>query len=767
MHVKSYTSDRIARFRTETRARKTCAHLHQSLSHSSGKHRLRPVIRISPNELYSSDMAALSRLRLFQRHLPALLSSNQETSFVRLCTSCYTRSGESWSESLIPDTQYGPPNSQGRNTRASQRSHSVSSTAIFDDVVTRNRYTRELRRPKKSMKISLQQFNDENRYMHNHVRSKLVDLSHLGAMIDTLAIKSPIDELSRFNELDYPSVQAFSVARSDHFRNLKSFIRQMDYRELAILMTYIKDSEKPEVRVVKKMIDVQLQSRLKNTKRKFSASEVDLFLYLADVFFQSHAITTFVTELVHRFASNDMSLNDKQLLYMLFLVVLERDHQGLLTRYEDRISKLLDEPTLEDISLVCMSYFKTMSIIENPTIQNKILDGTLKLLPSIDFSQPGYCAIIKSIRYSRDQSMREGVMKIIAKVTRHPSCIRALDSIFNLTQTAKLMETYRIYDHEMLDRLEKSVFRKVDEFRIKDIQFVLTTLSNSRWKDLVLDDSLRQNFDTLCQTIVTEGRPDARYQHTHLFPIIRSFIMFGYYNDDLINYVNRLLEDEEMVVIMRESVLDFEKTLLLTHAATRIESDGVRLEGSPALLLETSKSIRRAGSTGSVRKDSSIGHLSFLLNPSVSDKKFEFTAKMRSIAKSLASMEGLDTPRFHHSFQFTMAYQNYADLVISVNQPAPGSFDPTSLMPRRIAPNEKHCLVFAVQHSDFMDGCDRLSGFKEFIMRLLIRLGYHVVVVNLDKPELVQLSRQIMTILQDQDIKLPSDAPADSKRASS
>lgn len=638
----------------------------------------------------------------------------------------------------------------------------VSSMRRFSSTIAKTLFSADIAKPeqhvqkrnRRNMKIALQQFNDENKYIHRHVRIYLNDYSISVASLSTLEINPLLNELRQFTEKDHQDELTYKHERSELFKRLKSSLRKMSLKQMAILMTSIKTTVASEFRVLKKMVDVDVGFRLRiyaheKNNRKLSPTEIDSLLYLADVYFDCNTLTTFVPHLVILLSNkNSISLSDNQLMYVLFLIILERDHFGLLSRYERRIMGFLDRPSFEDLSTICMSYFKTQSQIKNEALR-KIIDRMLDLLPSIDFTQPGYCAVIKSIRYSRDQSVREDVLKLVRKVLQDPYRDRIFNSLYNLTQTVKLMETNRIYDQRTLDRIGESVFKETDELRIKDIQNCLTTLANFKWRDLKLDDMLKQELDSLCQFIVEESRLDVKFQYAHLLPIMRSFMIFGYYNDQLIEYTNRILNDDDKMNQMRSKFIELEKTMLLLYTATRLESSGSKLQPDKSILSELSASINRVGSRGSIKRDSSIGYLSHILQPKIDKEIYLYTNKMRSIAESLLTKEGLNSPEIHHNFQFTMAHQNYADLVISKDRPAPGSYDPVTFMPRPIAPGEKHCLIYAVQNFDFMDACDRLSGYKELIMRLLKRLGYNVIILNLDEPDIVQLSNQIRSALQE------------------
>lgn len=591
---------------------------------------------------------------------------------------------------------------------------------------------------------SKQEYN-ENNYIYRHIHKRLDHFAKLGQELHSLPVEPSIKMLQDLvkQKRSLPNDE-FYASLKNLLAEIKNHVKYMNQQELAILLTAIKDYDQTEFRLVKRIIDIELRWLLKKHVGTY-LMDIDLWFYLADTFYECLVKSVFVNVLVNFLATEkEINLSNAQFLHLLFLVILQRDSRGIISNYENRISQILDQASFEDVATVSMAYFKTRAYIRNSDIKRKIIERTIENLPSIDASQPGYCSIIKSLRYSRDVESRDDILRLSSALLEDKNRHIIETSPYNAVHTVKLLESRRIYNPKLLDYLSTTMFNRLADFRIKDIQYALTSLSNFAYKNLTIDTNLKENFDVLCQDIVKETRSDSDHNYFHIFPLLRAFCIFGYYNDELIDYVNNLLKDHDKLDQMKY-VLEFERSALLVYIATRIE--GHRRLEHPDLFRILSAGIGREGNLGSVRQDSSIKHLDFILRSTSMSKNLSISKAFCQFAKELSSTKELQDESYNFNFQYTLPHQNFADLIVSRGFKEPGHFDSVTLAPRKVPEDQNHCLIIATRNTDYVDGYKRLSGYRQFVTRLLTKIGYTVMHVNLDEPDLETTARKIRSRL--------------------
>lgn len=583
----------------------------------------------------------------------------------------------------------------------------------------------------------------ENDYIYKHVHKRLDYLANIGELINTLPINSIITDLKETLENEGLDYQTKTAQIDEDLSKIRNRIKSMNQQELAILLSAIKSYEHKEFHKVKRMIDIELRWLLKkhvNTR----LMDLDLWFYLADVFYEISMRSTFVHVLVNYLANErDVQITNRQFCHLLFLVILQRQQSGILAKYEERTLQMLDKSSFEDIALICMAYFKTKTKMENPEMLRRIIDRTIDHLPEIKPEESGFCSIIKCLRYSRNLEVRPNVKRLILSSELDNRVIT--ENGYNAVHATKLMETYRLYDSKMLDNLANSVLSNLNEFRVKDIQYSLTSLSNFAYRDLNLDKAFRSKLDLLCDQIAAEKRVDSDFQDFHLMPLLRAFSIFKYYNDDLISYTNRALKKPEKVLKIKQS-LEYERSALLAYVATRLEGGEVALSSDGSFFQDLSASVNRFGNMGSVRQDSSIKHLDFILRGRMI-KNYINSSLFRALSQKLASHGEFRDSEYKFNFQYTLPHQNFGDLVISKGCSYPGQFDSHTLMPKRVPADETHCLLLVTRKEDYLDGYKRLCGYKQLINRLLTNLGYVVIHANLDDHDVSALAREIKSFL--------------------
>uniref|UniRef100_A0A6G1SKK5 FAST kinase domain-containing protein 5 n=1 Tax=Aceria tosichella TaxID=561515 RepID=A0A6G1SKK5_9ACAR len=584
----------------------------------------------------------------------------------------------------------------------------------------------------------------ENEYIYKYIHRRLYErFSDIDKKVLNLPVNQYIVKLKELLQAEEKNEDQISDICSE----IKSQIQYMNQLELTSLLSSIKGEQASEFKNIIKLIDMELRWLLKKHV-KTRLMDLDLWLYIADLFYECRIKSRFTHVLVNYLANEpDVEMSNRQVLHLLFLVVLKRYQDTLLEKYEAKIFKLLSRATFEDLAIVCLAYFKTKTPIQNPELLSRIVDLTAENLSTLDPQQPGYCSIVKSIRYSRTHQCRENVMHMILTLTEDLNHRIIFASPYNAVHTIKLMETFRIYDPKLLHMFRNTLFQNLEEFRIKDIQYALTSLSNFAYQDLKLDQSLRRDFKKLANSIVNEKREDVEYQYYHLMPILRAFSMFQYYDDDFITYTNKVLADEDKFNRMK-TVLEFEKSALVAYVSSHIDNANVKLQNTSGIFRELCSNIVRSSSMGSVKQDYSLAYLDYLLRGPSLRKGQNYSILYHSIATSLAATEELKDPVYRFYFQYTFPHQNYNDLMITKSLEDRGSFHPFTLLPRQVPPDEKVCMIYATRKADFIDGYNRLSGYKQTMIRLSSKLGYTVLPVDLHQPDIKGLASLVRSVLE-------------------
>lgn len=550
--------------------------------------------------------------------------------------------------------------------------------------------------------------------------------------------------------------KGFTIFKDINKAKTSSFSQQLDPRELVDKIAqqaenYDKINLASSLHAIQSVntkeacqLRAKLNSLLQGTLRKqqkLSSQDVDLYFYISDMFHICPGKFSFVDKFIQHLTRYNLdALTDKQLLHLLLLMILQRrNYANLLDVSGDRLLKILEHADFEEVVIIALAYFKTKTRIQNRQLLDKLVMKTVDLIPSIDPKEPGYCAIIKSIRYSALLDCRDNVKILISKLSNDLNSRIILSSPYNIVHTVKLMEAYRIYNSNLLDDLATSMFSS--HFRIKDIQYALTSLSNFAYNDLHVQDKFRYNLDKLCDMIATESRKDALMQYFHIMPLIRALSILGYYNASLFEYVNSLLSNRKRSSEML-SAIESEKSALLVYVASRIESDVCHFGDSALLFQSMSNKINRSKDSWVLEARDPQQRSKILTDGANTN----FTSQMESLARRLAAQHDLACCTF--SFQYTLPHQNYLDLIVSDGQ-SPGDFHQSTLMPRKIMNGKNHCLIYALSKFDYVDGQSRLSGYKRLIIRLLKHIGYNVICVDLNDPDVGSIVQKIKTFIND------------------
>lgn len=406
------------------------------------------------------------------------------------------------------------------------------------------------------------------------------------------------------------------------------------------------------------------------------------------------------------------------------------------------VQKFLNDATFKQTTLMCEALFIAHFKLRQKDVIQKIVDNVLSNKKDINPLEQDISMIFKCLRYSKFKQAREDVVRLLSGLENKI----LLASPFNAIQTLKLAESYRACPKHQLDVFGDYIFKRLGDFRIKDAQYALSCLSNLVYRDLRLDQSKISILEKLCDKIVS-GRYPEKFVPDHLLPLLRAFCIFGFYNDKLINYTNRLIKSPEVIAEMRKDVLELDKSINLIYVATRLEG-GQEKFADADLVRQHRPIITDNNNSGTVKADGSLDHLKYMLSSSRATNDLELTRQYRKLAKDLSNTSELGGDEYRISFQYTLPYIGYSDLVISKDCKEPGDYNRKTFMPSKVPEGDRCCILIAYREFDLMDGYSSgLSGYKRLTNRLLEKLGYRCVLVNLDNYDIHHVTSQIKSAL--------------------
>lgn len=580
----------------------------------------------------------------------------------------------------------------------------------------------------------------ENKYLSKYFEERFGKMDLLPSPDKTYPIYTSIDRLkgltAQKEKMDY--IEYGRLIQTE-FKEFAAQLKLMNQKEIAALLNDLKNDHGFTSRWSTKLIDFELRWILKSYLGT-GLMDMDLSLYLAHIFYTANIRSTYVSILIKHLSQNVQSMTNEQLIFSLFLAMLTRQSTPMLANYHEQIKDIVREGSMQDIATICMTYFKTKTKIDDMELFDLIVDRLIELLPQQDPSEPGYCAIIKCIRYSQCYERRQKIQSLVDAIDKQANI---LTSSYNIVHTLKLMETYRIYDDKIFQSIYKIFMSHMDQFRIKDIQYVMTSLSNFSFNNLTLSEDDKAALDVLCKQIANKTRDDVDKQHMHAIPLMRALALFGYYSQDLARYIDKSLNNSNLYTDM-SNTLEFDRSLLALHVAFKMEAGIEPFPSNRLLLSKISASMKRSGNiSGTIINDKSLNHLSFIINDNKSN--LTISNSVRNIGMELATRPDI-LERYKLSFQVTFPHQNYGDLILTTDSKNPGNFDARTLMPAKVSEGQTHILIMALTKYDFIDGDCKLSGFKTFLERLARKGGYGVVTVNLNDFNLSELVEKIKSI---------------------
>ena len=571
----------------------------------------------------------------------------------------------------------------------------------------------------------------ENMYIYKHVHKRLHDkYAFLNNKKKELPIHGQVAELVSLSEIGEDQ----SIARQRKlYLDIKDGLKGLNQMELVCILASIRDKNTLVIRSIKRYIDVELRWLLKQNFRT-RLMDIDLWLYISDIYYESK-LRSCSTHVLLNYLSSDIGtyLSDQQLIHTLFLVILKRQQDGLLARHESRLREFVPTAHFDQVAIICMAFFKTKTVITDQILLARLISRTRECLKSIDPDQPAFVSVLKALRYSAREGnlhVQEGISALCKDITKkeHEGLVYA--SCYNSTHTLKLFDSYRIYDANFFESFWKHLFRDTDSFRVKDVQYALSSLTNVGNHFQRVNDKKMKDLRTLALKLVKKDlRDSSQHQNYHLLPIGRAMATFGFYEDMFLDYLVKCLNDDEFYEHAK-SVLEFEKSALMIMQGASIEAGrslAIKQEVKQKLISGLNFKIFLSGP---VKKSSLFELQRILQKPKPSC--YDWASHMGRVAASLSSCKEFSGPDYEFNFQLTLPHQNYTDLVISYRAKNPGSYDTSDLSFKRVPEGERHIIIMGSKSWDYFYKENRLHGTRPFVMRLLKKIGYDVILVRSD-----------------------------------
>jgi hypothetical protein len=254
-------------------------------------------------------------------------------------------------------------------------------------------------------------------------------------------------------------------------------------------------------------------------------------------------ISKFNRLLIQKLNSPDLQLNKSQFLHLMFYLNLQREiDEKTKPHLMNRLEILINEMSLDEIGVICMTFFKTQTKLSPNIIPiiisraiNEISDQTNNVIRT---------SILKAIRFSHHFRHNEDIQKLINK-------LKVLNnSELTLTHLLTLSMEASVYDKVLLNETVSKLCKNPDSFRAKDVERILLCLANFNHSI----DSKELKF--ICENI--SNRNDVVTYPWYLLTIVAHLCIFQFYPKDLIE---RCFEKKFLEKIQSKFWVNIEKII--------------------------------------------------------------------------------------------------------------------------------------------------------------------------------------------------------------
>ncbi|UXI15384.1 uncharacterized protein NH340_JMT01327 [Sarcoptes scabiei] len=236
-----------------------------------------------------------------------------------------------------------------------------------------------------------------------------------------------------------------------------------------------------------------------------------------------------------RIILNEKSIDKESLLNLMFnLCIIRQIKSSEKTEIIAKTSSLLYSETsldIEELAVIGLGFFKTQTRMSYPLAKQYINLCAKEFLKSYEIKTTiSIVAILKSIRYSIDKTdskptdIKILLNRLLESFNHHRDQI--YQSAICLSHLILLMNSSSMFDRNIYRQLFNQFMLNLQSFRIKDIDRILFSLANIRFKYPSAEiRKLEQHLMNLDQT---------RLYPYHIYSIVLYLLLMDYYPKDLI-----------------------------------------------------------------------------------------------------------------------------------------------------------------------------------------------------------------------------------------
>ncbi|KAJ6636950.1 FAST kinase domain-containing protein 5, mitochondrial [Pseudolycoriella hygida] len=259
--------------------------------------------------------------------------------------------------------------------------------------------------------------------------------------------------------------------------------------------------------------------------------DFDKTLYVCDHWYILHlgGINKFNVNATRKIGRKLRKIPPHQLLQMMFYInVLRSPAVHDMIDFEINLFRSIDQLSLNEISVMCIGFFKTQTKVHNPELVGKIIQ---RLISEIDTVQdiPLSC-ILKTLRYSAVIKHVDLIEKLMEAVNVQ---IHRLNT-YSCLHLALLGTNLHICHQNLIEQVILRFVTHIKSIRIKDFERIANVIG---FFDFETESKIENE---LCRGILTElkNRIDEITNHPKCFSLCINFLtMKGYYDEEMINVI--------------------------------------------------------------------------------------------------------------------------------------------------------------------------------------------------------------------------------------
>lgn len=235
-------------------------------------------------------------------------------------------------------------------------------------------------------------------------------------------------------------------------------------------------------------------------------------------------VAKFPMQSTKRLGRNLRRLSPSQLVQTLFYVNMLRKTTLEMFPFEERLAKVIDDLSTDEIAIMSMGFFKTQTKLNIPEVAQKVYERLYEdclTLPDISLT-----AILKILRYSAKLTDAPNVVRIQQRLMRR---IPEL-SLLSCLHLALLGTSFQCCDAECVSAVIKRFNKDYKNGRLKDFERIAFVMA--------LFDVDTEDSNNLCRSILEEipNRKEDIMKYKRCYPsLLNSLVMCGHFDQEMIH----------------------------------------------------------------------------------------------------------------------------------------------------------------------------------------------------------------------------------------